>query len=706
VGNLHAGKYNTFFQYTDEHAGGHPYTTSYEMRAVALTGGMLCFNVTHTFYMRSLGFCAIIFISSEVANSMDGSDVVLKMINMVDALAVMVVLAYVHVANDIAHRELWVSTNTQQELQRDVGAATVSLEEKSRFLKNTEKFMGVVCNMVLRLRLDPLGEIVEHSPTYTEMFGDGAYLFSCALGDERDRLRRFLEQCQRAQEGNCERLHTTWWSTCGTKLDCTVSSTKIGLNEALIGLIIHRVTDATTGAAESIVDGQTSKGSPGDQAAIPMGMDADTFVADFVTISIQKAEVLTAVEDVDPRSGSDPSLRSVPLTGSVVFKSDARDPGMIDVQIRQRDLLSFMKDVAPEALTWTALSIEKSELVREGDAAIGKGGFATVYKDTFRSSFVAVKEIKGTDSQSMRLMQKELSHLLRMRHRSIVLIMGAAFDRDPDGITMTLSIVMELCEGGSVASRIYKEKDMTHAAGLVILTQVAEALTFLHSFNIVHRDVKAGNALLATRSLEDPLAKLADFGASLESVAGRRSGTLVGTEGYMAPEQYRGAQNCAVDIYAFGMFGYEVYAMKNPFEDALPHLAQMRDWQPDRDQKALRREGMMHLSQMGWTPDVWGIDPRVKKLLTACWNLQQKKRPPMRDVLMDLRSLVHATADPAIGVDHSSSPQRSERAHGESWYIFSFSSRGTLPWVCIYYQKYSILGNLKPISMKFEAVFS
>ena len=487
----------------------------------------------------------------------------------------------------------------------------------------------------------------------------------CTNEDDVRRADSFINHIKQFSVGQKIRIHLSGVDT-RDRTDVLIHGVKDGASVRLgmlvldnqgtdeDGQIVHPQVTTVDPAMERSVDRQTSEGGPGDRAGtptMPMGVDAETFVVDFVTIRINQTEVVTAIEEFDSHSSSEPSLQSVRLTGSVCSPkgSVAREPGMIDVQISKQDLLSFMKDVAPEALTWAAFSIEKSELVREGDAAIiGTGGYGTVYKDKYRSSFVAVKDIKGEHNR-MQIMQRELCHHMRMRHRNIVMIVGAAFGVhcDPDGVT--LSIVMELCEGGTVYSRIFKEKDMTDAAGLVILTQVAEALAFLHHARLLHNDVKAGNVLLATRSLEDPLAKLADFGFSSPSSdvgASRKSGEpraqclVQGTPGFIAPEKYKGSNDCAVDVYAFGFLGYEIFAWKHPMDEVHELVKQMAGWQPGRDQKLFRREIMMRLSALGWKPDAAGLDPRMAELLNACWNLNPDQRPTMRDLVLDLRSLV------------------------------------------------------------------
>src|SRR4051794_346153 len=130
-------------------------------------------------------------------------------------------------------------------------------------------------------------------------------------------------------------------------------------------------------------------------------------------------------------------------------------------------------------------------------------------------------------------------------------------------------IVMEHLAGGSLEDRLRKEGAQPPARALSWLEQAAAALDAAHSHGIVHRDVKPANLLLNER---DEL-RVADFG--IASAAGLDSmtltGTVLGTAGYLAPEQAMGERATpASDLYALAVVAFELLSGDRPFESDSP----------------------------------------------------------------------------------------------------------------------------------------
>jgi serine/threonine-protein kinase len=130
-------------------------------------------------------------------------------------------------------------------------------------------------------------------------------------------------------------------------------------------------------------------------------------------------------------------------------------------------------------------------------------------------------------------------------------------------------IVMEYLPGGSVADRLAREGAQPPAKALPWLDGAARALDAAHRLGVVHRDVKPANLLLD----EDGEVKVADFG--IASAAGMDSltqaGTVLGTAGYLSPEQARGEPaTSASDRYALGVVAYELLTGRRPFERDSP----------------------------------------------------------------------------------------------------------------------------------------
>jgi predicted Ser/Thr protein kinase len=130
-------------------------------------------------------------------------------------------------------------------------------------------------------------------------------------------------------------------------------------------------------------------------------------------------------------------------------------------------------------------------------------------------------------------------------------------------------IVMEYLEGGSLEERLRQSGAQDPRQALEWLEQAAAALDAAHRNGVVHRDVKPGNLLLAA----DGTVRVADFGVA--SAAGLDSltvtGTVLGTAGYLAPEQAKGeATTPATDRYALAVVAFELLTGERPYQSDAP----------------------------------------------------------------------------------------------------------------------------------------
>ena len=130
-------------------------------------------------------------------------------------------------------------------------------------------------------------------------------------------------------------------------------------------------------------------------------------------------------------------------------------------------------------------------------------------------------------------------------------------------------LALELVEGGSLAEALAKRPMASHQAA-ELAEVLAKTMGYVHERGILHRDLKPANVLLTI----DGVPKITDFGlAKWLDVPSRdsRSGVVVGTPGYMAPEQARGQSNLvgpATDVYALGAILYEMLTGRPPFHAA------------------------------------------------------------------------------------------------------------------------------------------
>ena len=215
-------------------------------------------------------------------------------------------------------------------------------------------------------------------------------------------------------------------------------------------------------------------------------------------------------------------------------------------------------------------SIAQYEIIEE----LGRGGFAVVYRahDTRMGREVALKVIHNVPADEAAFVQRfrqEARTAANLRHPNIVPVYDFG---DADG---ALYLVMALIgEGRTLRDLLVEQGPLSLEQALPILAQLADALNYLHQCAppLTHRDVKPANVLLEGE--EDNLeVVLADFGLvrSMEtSVELTKSGAILGTPAYMAPEQADpkqwGTITPLADVYALGMVAYEMLTGRVPFE--------------------------------------------------------------------------------------------------------------------------------------------
>ena len=147
-----------------------------------------------------------------------------------------------------------------------------------------------------------------------------------------------------------------------------------------------------------------------------------------------------------------------------------------------------------------------------------------------------------------------------LSHPNIVPIYVAA---ERDGVVY---FVMRYIAGESLADRITRLGTISARDTVVLLRQLASALSHAHAHGVVHRDIKAENVLLEGESLR---AMLTDFGIArlAESKALTATGTVLGTVQYMSPEQVNGdTLDGRSDLYSLGVLAYHMLTGAFPFE--------------------------------------------------------------------------------------------------------------------------------------------
>jgi eukaryotic-like serine/threonine-protein kinase len=200
---------------------------------------------------------------------------------------------------------------------------------------------------------------------------------------------------------------------------------------------------------------------------------------------------------------------------------------------------------------------------------VGQGGMGEIYRaeDTVLGRTVAVKMLAeryaADDAVRERFTREGLAaaRLSGEPHTVTIFDVGEHEERP--------FIVMEFLRGGSLEDRLREHGAQDPARALEWLEQAGAALDAAHAHGVVHRDVKPGNLLLTG----DGSIRVADFGvasaAGLDSLT--MTGTVLGTSGYLAPEQARGEPTTsASDQYALAVVAFELLTGRRPYEADSP----------------------------------------------------------------------------------------------------------------------------------------
>ncbi len=213
---------------------------------------------------------------------------------------------------------------------------------------------------------------------------------------------------------------------------------------------------------------------------------------------------------------------------------------------------------------------------------LGAGGMGTVYlaRDLHLNRDVAVKVLLDgfkRDPDRLKRFKREAEMLAKVSHPNVATL----FDYDRESSHGPRYLVMEYVTGETLAERLARGV-MTATEAAPIFRQIAEALAAAHAKGVIHRDLKPSNIKITpegtVKVLDFGLAKAAvkEFAASTSGIRSdpstapitlTQSQMILGTPGYMSPEQVRGGKplDQRTDWWAFGCMLYEVMSGRNPF---------------------------------------------------------------------------------------------------------------------------------------------
>jgi hypothetical protein len=227
---------------------------------------------------------------------------------------------------------------------------------------------------------------------------------------------------------------------------------------------------------------------------------------------------------------------------------------------------------------------------------LGAGGFGTVWSahDEQLDRTVALKRIPLPSEEDRERAMREAHATARLSHPAIVSLYEASADED------AFYLISELVEGDTLAQLI-AEDWLSDVQLLEIGLALCAALEHAHARGVIHRDVKPHNVLVpgeatqpgSSRAAPAMTAKLADFGGAL--LAGddalTRTGDVLGTLAYMAPEQSEGHEvGAAADLYSLALVMYEALTGVNPVRGHTPAATARRIGEPIEPLERRRRD--------------------------------------------------------------------------------------------------------------------
>lgn len=200
-------------------------------------------------------------------------------------------------------------------------------------------------------------------------------------------------------------------------------------------------------------------------------------------------------------------------------------------------------------------------------AELGSGANGTVYlaRDNLLNKKVAVKVLRRTETANLVAFQREARATCRLKHAGIVEVLDFCFPDD-----MPPYMVLEYFPGISLEKVLESDGPINWQTCIAIFEQLCAALSYAHKNEILHRDLKPGNILLARSDSRELVAKLIDFGiAKIRDEGSEKNNsrdTLVGTPSYMSPDVARGLPHTAVsEVYSLGCVLFEALTGEPPF---------------------------------------------------------------------------------------------------------------------------------------------
>jgi hypothetical protein len=264
---------------------------------------------------------------------------------------------------------------------------------------------------------------------------------------------------------------------------------------------------------------------------------------------------------------------------------------------------------------------------------LGRGGMASVYlaRDLKHHRGVAIKVLKPGLSLAPARFLQEIEIAATLAHPHILPLY------DSGAVEEILYYVMPYVEGETLQERLAREPRLPIRDVCVITREIAEALDYAHSRNVVHRDIKPANVLLWSGH-----AVVTDFGIAkavdIATIGGplTSGGVALGTPAYMAPEQAAGdpTMDHRTDLFALGVLTYEMLAGRRPYQVDGEQIVATGETPLPAPLSELRND----------TP------PELAAVVTRCLSLSPQQRPRHAG---DVVRVIDGIATPALAAPTS-----------------------------------------------------
>ena len=281
---------------------------------------------------------------------------------------------------------------------------------------------------------------------------------------------------------------------------------------------------------------------------------------------------------------------------------------------------------------------------------IGKGAFGNISRATLGGQQVAVKFVSRdvlsgpkTLPQVLHEVMLELRVVKILHHPSVCAFLGAASQFPGPHVSSkqwSIGLVFELCGQGDMHSIIHEKRtNFSVERKLKLVADVAAGIAYLHSRQVVHRDLSTRNILLTS----DSRAKICDFGcARILQEFSYMPSFISGSPPWMAPEQILGKPlTLAVDLYSFGSIMWELFTGEIPFA----HRTRMHDI---NDLQRVLKRGQESLSPLA--DAVLGnlathVKASIRRVIVAAHQMSPALRPKASDFAAIVESLAKSTED-------------------------------------------------------------